>query len=60
MTNNACSSCEELLFGRAIKGPLLYNNFIYDLFSILNNVGFPSIADNNTPYVIGDGVKQVI
>lgn len=44
----------------SISGPLLDNIFVYDLFSIMNNGGFPSIADDNRPYVVGDGMKQVI
>ena len=31
-----------------------------DLFSIMNNVNFASFADDDTPYVIRDGVIQVI
>ena len=42
------------------SGPFLYNISVYDLFSVMHNVGFPSIADNNTLYVKRDGVKQVI
>ena len=30
------------------------------MFSTRNNVNFTSYADDNTPYVIGDGVIQVI
>ena len=30
------------------------------MFSVLNNVNFAYFADNNIPYVIGDGVMQVI
>ena len=44
----------------SISGPLLNNISVYDLFSIINNGGFPSIADDNRPYVVGDGMKQVI
>ena len=36
---------------------------LYDLFSIMNKVDFASyadtrMADDNTPYVIGNGVKE--
>ena len=30
-----------------------------DLFSIKNNVNFPSYADDTIPYVIRDGVKRI-
>ena len=32
----------------------------YDLFLIINKVYFASYADDNTPYVIINGVKEVI
>ena len=34
--------------------------FICNLFLIMNKVDFASYADDNTPYVIGNGVKEVI
>ena len=40
-TNNPCSSWEEILFGDpqdSILGLLLFNIFICDLFSVMNNV----------------------
>ena len=40
-----------------ILGPILFNIFIRDLFSAVNNASY---ADDNTPYVIGDGVIQVV
>ena len=40
--------------------PLLFNIFICDLFLIMNKVEFVSYADDNTPYVTGNGVKEVI
>ena len=41
-------------------GPLLFNLFICDLFLIMNKVNFTTYADDNTSYVIGNGVKEVI
>ena len=61
--NTAYSSWEEILFGvpqSSILGPLLFNIFICDLFLIMNKVDFASYADDNTPYVIGNSVKEAI
>ena len=44
----------------SILRPLLFNIFICDLFLIMNKVDFPSYPDDNTPYVIGNGVKEII
>ena len=42
----------------SILGPLLSNIFICDLFLIMNKVDFASYADDDTPYVMGNGVKE--
>ena len=59
--NNASSSWGRnpcgVLHG-SFLGPLLFNIFIYDLFSIMNNVDFPSYSDDNIRYVIRDGITQ--
>ena len=61
--NTAYNSWEEILFGvsqRSILGPLLFNMFLCDLFLIMNKVDFSSYADDNTSYVIVNGVKKAI
>ena len=61
--NTTYSSCEEILYGfpqGSILGPLLFNILICDLFLIMNKVDFASYADDNTPYLIGNGAKEAI
>ena len=43
-----------------ILGLLLFNIFLADLFFILNDVDIASYADDNTSYVIADGINDVI
>ena len=38
----------------------MFNIFICDLFLIMNKVDFARYDDNNTPYVMGNGIKEVI
>ena len=41
-------------------GPLLFNIFVSDLFSVLNDVEFASYVDDNIPYVVKNNIKSVI
>ena len=44
----------------SILGPLLFNIFICDLFFIMNDIDFASYADDNTPFIIGEDIGDVI
>ena len=61
--NSSYSSWEEILSGTpqgSMLGTLLFNIFVSDLFSVLNDVEFASYADDNTPYVVKNNIKGVI
>ena len=45
-----------LLDKRSIIGPLLFNTFLCDLFSMSSNTDY--INDNTTPYFTRDGAKE--
>ena len=45
-----------LLDKRSINGPLLFNTFLCDLFSMSSNTDY--INDNTTPYFTRDGAKE--
>ena len=52
---------EQLLFRTgSIRGPLLFNIFLWDLFLIMKETSFASYADNNTPYVTTENLDEVI
>ena len=51
--NSSYSSFAEIVFGvpqGSILEPLLFNAYICDLFYDINDLGFASFADDNTPY----------
>ena len=57
------SSWEEILFGvpqGSILGPLLFNIFLCDKFFELSQTNFASYADDNTQYVEGSNIDEVI
>ena len=41
-------------------GPLLFNIFLCDLVFIMNDIDFASYADDNTPFIIGEDIGDVI
>ena len=54
--NSEFASCKEILFGV----PLLFNIFLCDLFFIMNDVDFASYADDNTPFLVGNDLDEVV
>ena len=61
--NQAYSSWEEIPFGipqGSIIGPILLNNFLSDLFLVVQNVDFAKYADDSTIYDAGDNIDEVI
>ena len=57
------SSWEEILFGLrqvSILGSLVFNIFLCDLLWIMRETEFASYADDNTHYVLGDSINDVI
>ena len=61
--NNSHSTWLEIIFGvsqGSILRPLLFNIFLADFFSILNDVNIASYADDNTPYVVAGDINGVL
>ena len=57
--NATYSLLDEILFGvpqGSVLDPLLFNIFLCDLFCIMREI----YADDNTPYVLGDSIDDVI
>ena len=61
--NSEFSPREEILFRvpqGLISGPLLFNIFLCNLFSTMNDVELASYADDNTPFFVGGDLSDVI
>ena len=44
----------------SILGPLLFDIFMFDIFFTVNEIDFSSYADDNTPFVSGDRIEDVL
>ena len=61
--NESYSSWEEILLGipeGSILGPLLFNIFMCDVFFMVNEIGFTSYADDNTPFASRGRLDDVL
>ena len=61
--NSGFISSQENLFGlpqRSILGPSLFNIFLCHLFFTINETDFANYAEDNTPYVVGNNIYDII
>ena len=61
--DNAYSSWQNILYGvpqGSILGPLLFNIDLCDLFFVMNHEDIANYADDNTPYVSGKNIDEVV
>ena len=56
------SSWQDILSGipyGSILGPLLFNEFICNLFLIINNIDLASYTDDSTPYTTDESAEKL-
>ena len=61
--DNTYSSWQNILFGvlqESVLGPLLFNIDLCDLLLIMNHVDIAHYANDNTPYVYGKNIDEVV
>ena len=44
----------------SVLGLLLFNNFLADLFCVVKDIDIASYADDNTPFIAGNNIRNVI
>ena len=63
LVHNYLQNRKEIFSGvpqGSILGPLLFNIFLCDLFSVIEGNYFTNYADDTTPYVIGNNIEEVV